>query len=165
MSAVYWVVGAVALQRLVELVIARRNTARLMASGAVEVAGDIYPALVLLHVLWLASMLVFVAPGTPPNWIWLAGYVALQGMRVWTMASLGRFWTTRLVSVPDAPIVRSGPYRFLRHPNYLVVAAEIALLPLAFEEYEISIIFTICNGLLLAYRIKLEDRSLAVRNG
>ena len=165
MSAVYWVVGAVALQRLVELVIARRNTARLMASGAVEVAGDIYPALVLLHVLWLGSILVFVAPGTPPNWILLAGYVALQGVRVWAMASLGRFWTTRLVSVPDAPIVRSGPYRFLRHPNYLVVAVEIALLPLVFGKYEISLVFAIVNALLLARRIKLEDRSLAMRNG
>ena len=163
MSAVYWVVGSVALQRLVELVIARRNTARLMASGAVEVAGDIYPALVLLHVLWLGSILIFAPSGAQPNWMWLAGYVALQGMRIWTMASLGRFWTTRLVSVPGAPIVRSGPYRFLRHPNYLVVAVEIALLPLVFGEYEISLLFTVLNALLLARRIKVEDHALALR--
>jgi methyltransferase len=165
MSAVYWVVGAVALQRLVELVIARRNTARLMASGAVEVAGDIYPALVLLHVFWLGAIVVFVPPGTPPNWILLTGYIALQGVRIWTMASLGRYWTTRLISAPDAPVVRSGPYRFLRHPNYWVVAAEIALLPLVFGEYEISLIFTICNAILLSHRIKLENRSLALREG
>jgi methyltransferase len=79
------------------------------------------------------------------------------------MASLGRFWTTRLISMPHAPVVRSGPYRFLRHPNYLVVVAEIALLPLVFGLASISIIFTVLNGLLLALRIKVEDRALAAR--
>ena len=163
MSAVYWVVGAVALQRLAELGIARRNTARLLAAGAVEVSGDIYPALVLLHVLWLGSLVAFVPAGTIPNWPLLAGYVALQGVRIWTMAALGRFWTTRIITLRDGPVVRSGPYRFLRHPNYLVVAVEIALLPLVFGAYEISLIFTIFNTIFLAQRIKLEDRALAPR--
>jgi len=163
MSAVYWVVGAVALQRLVELIIARRNTARLIQSGAVEVSGDIYPALVLLHVAWLVSILAFAPGGGTPNWPVLAGYIALQGFRIWTMAALGRFWTTRIISLPGAPVVRSGPYRFLRHPNYLVVAAEIALLPLVFSLYLISFVFTVLNSLFLAQRIRLEDRTLAPR--
>lgn len=163
MIAVYGVVGAVALQRLAELAVARHNTQRLKAAGAVEVAGDGYPAIVALHIAWLGAILVFAPPDAMPNWPVLAAYSALQVARYWTMASLGRFWTTRLITLPAAPLVRRGPYRFVRHPNYLVVAAEIALLPLSFGLWELSIVFTVLNGFLLLRRIKLEDRVLMSR--
>ena len=165
MSALYWIVGAVALQRLAELILARRNTRRLIADGAVQVAGDIYPALVILHLAWLGAMLALVPPATPPDWGVLAVYVALQGVRLWTMASLGRFWTTRLIAVPHAPVVRTGPYRYVRHPNYLIVAAEIFLLPAVFNAWAICIAFSIVNAALLSQRIRLEERTLAIRGG
>jgi methyltransferase len=163
MNAVYWVVGAVALQRLIELTIARRNTVRLKAAGAREVPGDNYSALVALHVAWLGAIVLFVPAGTSPDRGVLAAYAALQGVRIWTMASLGRFWTTRLVTLPGAQLVRRGPYRYLRHPNYVIVAAEIALLPLAFDAWQISLTFSIINAFLLMWRIKIENRALAVR--
>ena len=165
MNAVYWIVGAVALQRLVELIIAARNTRRLMADGALRVAGDVYPALVILHIAWLGSIVTFVPPDTSPDLGVLAAYVALQGVRYWVMASLGRFWTTRLIAVPHAPVVRAGPYRFVRHPNYLVVAAEILLLPLVFNAWAICIVFSIANAVLLSQRIRMEERTLAIRGG
>lgn len=165
MHAVYWIVGAVAAQRLVEMIVAARNTRRLMADGALQVAGDVYPALVVLHIAWLGSILAFVPPDTPPDWRVLAAYVALQGVRYWVMASLGRFWTTRLIAVPHAPVIRTGPYRFVRHPNYLVVVAEIFLLPLVFNAWAICIVFSIVNAALLSQRIRMEERTLAIRSG
>ena len=122
-----------------------------------------YPFIVLLHTAWLASMAIFIPPFTLPNW-WLLGlYVALQPLRLWTIASLGPYWTTRIITVPGAPLVRTGPYRFFRHPNYVVVCAEIAVLPLAFGAVEIAIIFSILNASLLSWRIRTEERALATR--
>lgn len=122
-----------------------------------------YPFIVLLHAAWLVSMAVFVPPQTSPNW-WLLGiYAALQPLRLWTIATLGPYWTTRIISVPGAPLVRLGPYRFVRHPNYIIVCAEIALLPLAFGAIEIAIVFSILNASLLSWRIRVEERTLTSR--
>ena len=124
-----------------------------------------YPFIVLLHAAWLVGMAVLIPPSTPPNW-WLLGlYAALQPLRVWTIATLGPYWTTRIISVPGAPLVRRGPYRFVRHPNYVVVCAEIALLPLAFGAIEIAIVFSILNASLLSWRIRVEERTLTPRRG
>jgi len=159
----YLVLGLVALQRLGELIWSRRNERRLRAAGAIEAGRGHYPLLVLLHASWLAAMLLLIPPDTRPDPWWLAVYVAVQGLRLWTMASLGRFWTTRVLSLPDAPLVGRGPYRWLRHPNYLVVVAEIALLPLAFQAPAIALIFSALNLILLAIRIRVEDAALAPR--
>ena len=153
----------VALQRVVELIYAQRNTERLLAEGGIEVGASHYALIVVLHAAWLVTMAVVIPPYTPPNW-WLIGlYVLLQPLRVWTIASLGAYWTTRIITVPSAPLIRRGPYRFFRHPNYVVVSAEIAVLPLAFHAYEIAIIFSILNAALLSYRIRLEERALLAR--
>jgi len=163
-ESVLWIVLAlVALQRIVELFYSARNTRLLLAAGGIEIGAAQYPFIVLLHTAWLASMAVLIPPATPPNWWLLAAYAALQPLRVWTIATLGPYWTTRIITVPGAPLVRRGPYRFLRHPNYVIICAEIALLPLAFGATEIAIVFSILNASLLSWRIRVEERTLALR--
>jgi methyltransferase len=154
----------VAMQRLLELVKARRNTARLLARGAREVAAGHYPLIVGLHALWLVALMIWVlAHPALINWGCLALYVIAQAARLWTLASLGPYWTTRIITLPGAPLVRRGPYRFLRHPNYAVVALEIALLPLALGAWPLAVAFSILNALVLRIRLRAENAALAAR--
>jgi methyltransferase len=147
-------------QRLAELGIAKRNTAELMARGAVEHGAGHYPAMVLMHTAWLIGLWLFAA-GLEPN-LPLAGlYLALQAFRVWTLASIGRRWTTRIIVVPGETLVARGPYRFMRHPNYAVVVAEIFVLPLVFGLNAWAILFSLLNAAMLAVRIGEEERALA----
>jgi len=162
--SVLWVVLAlVAAQRLAELAYARRNTRALLAEGAYETGARHYPFLVGLHALWLLSLAVFVPADQTPSWSLLAVFVVLQALRVWVLFSLGRFWTTRVITLPGAPLIRRGPYRLVKHPNYLVVAAEILVLPLAFGAWEIAVIFSLANAVILALRIRCEERELNPR--
>jgi methyltransferase len=131
-----------------------------MARGAVEVAPGHYPAIVLLHAAWLAG-LWWLAWDRAVVLPWLAVFVALQAARVWVLASLGARWTTRIVVVPGETLVRTGPYRFMAHPNYAVVAGEIAVLPLAFGLPWYAVAFTVLNAAVLALRIRAENRALA----
>jgi methyltransferase len=153
------VLALVTLQRLAELALARRNTRRLLAQGAVEVAPGHYPAVVALHAAWLSALWVLALPSVPDLAL-LAAFGVMQIGRAWVLAELGSRWTTRIVVVPGAPLVRSGPYRFLRHPNYLIVAGEILLLPLAFGLPLVAIVFSTLNGLVLFVRIQAEDAAL-----
>jgi methyltransferase len=160
----YIVLGLVAVQRVAELIYSARNTQRLRARGGIEHGAVQYPFFVLLHTAWLATMAVLIPSHTTPNW-WLLGlYAALQPFRAWTILSLGQYWTTRIIAVPGAPRVRRGPYRIFRHPNYVVVCAEIAILPLAFGAVEIAIVFSILNASLLSWRIRVEERALVSRS-
>jgi methyltransferase len=118
---------------------------------------------VLLHAAWLASLALFVPASAPASWPLLAVFAVLQLGRVWVIASLGRHWTTRLIVLPGRPLARSGPYRFINHPNYLIVAAEIAVLPLAFGAVAIAAVFSAANLALLARRVSVEERALAPR--
>lgn len=163
MTPAQWVLGFVLVQRLLELLWAQRNTRRLLDEGAVEHAPEQYPFFVLLHASWLVAIVFAVPPEAPINGGWLAVYGVLQVARVWVMASLGRFWTTRIITLPGAPLVARGPYRFVRHPNYLVVAGEIAVLPLVFDLWLVAALFTAANALLLRQRIAAEDAALAAR--
>jgi methyltransferase len=149
----------VTLQRLGELLLARRNTQRLLARGAVEAGAEHYPVLVGLHAAWLAG-LWWAAWDRPADLIWFGLYLVLQALRVWTIASLGERWTTRIISLPDAPLVRRGPYRFLPHPNYVVVACEIAVLPLVFHLWTYALVFSVLNASILWIRIRIENRAL-----
>jgi len=152
------------LQRLVELAIASRNTRALLAEGAYEVGRGHYPAIVFLHVAWLAALWLLVLLGDFEFEPWAAiAYLAVQGLRLWTLKSLGRYWTARIIVVPDAPLVRAGPYRYLRHPNYIVVILEIALLPLAVGSWPIALGFSIVNAIVLAWRIRVENETFSVR--
>ena len=157
------IVLLVAAQRIVELAIANRNTRRLLAMGAHEVGAKHYPFIVALHATWLAALFILTPGGTMIDLSLLGAFALLQVGRVWVMASLGSFWTTRIITLPDAPLVRRGPYRLLRHPNYVIVALEIPLLPLALDNWAIAIFFTIINILLLVIRMQSEDAALAPR--
>ena len=163
MTALYWTLGLVALQRLIELAHAHRNTARLRRLGAMEADAGAYPLYVLLHAGWLISLAISIPAATPPNWLLIGLFALLELGRIWVLASLGRYWTTRIITLPDAPLVRTGPFRYLRHPNYLLVAAEIAVLPLAFGAVAIAATFSTLNLMLLARRIRIEERVLAPR--
>jgi methyltransferase len=162
--SVLWIVlGLVAVQRGIELVYASRNTRRLLAAGGVEIGARHYPLFVLLHASWLIAMAVVIPAQTPPNW-WLLGlFGVLQALRVWVVRTLGPYWTTRIISVPNAPLVRGGPYRFFRHPNYLVVVGEIAVLPLAFGAVWIAFVFSLLNAALLVLRTRVEENALTTR--
>jgi methyltransferase len=164
-TALYWTLGLVALQRLIELTHARSNTVRLRRLGAVEADAGGYPLYVLLHAGWLASLAVFVSATTSPYWSLIGVFALLQLGRIWVIVSLGRYWTTRIITLPDAPLVRTGPFQYLRHPNYLLVVAEIAVLPLAFGAAAIATTFSALNLVLIARRIRIEERVLAPRRG
>jgi methyltransferase len=162
-SVLYAVLILVAIQRLAELLYAERNTRALRARGAIEIAAWQHPWFVVLHSAWLVALLLFVPRDMVPNWWLLGAFFILQCGRLWVIATLGRYWTTRIITLPDAPLVRGGPYRFVRHPNYTIVVLEIALLPLAFGAVWIAIAFSLLNGALLAVRIRAEDAALASR--
>jgi methyltransferase len=157
------IVLLVAAQRLAELAVAQRNTKRLLAAGAREEGAAHYPLFVLLHAGWLVALFALTPADAPVDAWLLALFVLLQAGRVWVIASLGRYWTTRVVTLPGAPLVRRGPYRWVRHPNYLVVAGELAVLPLAFGEIGLAVLFTLLNVPLTLHRIRVEESALAPR--
>lgn len=149
----------VTLQRLGELLLASRNTRRLLARGGHEVGRSHYPVMVLLHASWLLGLWVL-AWDRPIAWPWLAIFLVLQVGRLWVIATLGGRWTTRVIVLPGAPLVRHGPFRFASHPNYIVVAGEIAALPLAFGLVSFAVAFSLLNAAMLAYRIRCEAAAL-----
>ncbi|GGC82777.1 isoprenylcysteine carboxyl methyltransferase family protein [Chelatococcus reniformis] len=160
MSLTVIVLALVTAQRLGELALARRNTRALLARGGVEVAPGHYPAIVAVHAAWLAGLWLL-APAQPVDPRWLAAFVVLQALRVWVLATLRERWTTRIIVLPDTPLVRTGPYRLLSHPNYAVVIGEIAALPLAFGLPVFAGIFSLLNAAVLAVRIRAEQAALA----
>jgi methyltransferase len=154
----------VAMLRLGEVLVARRNTRRLLAQGAVEHGSGHYPLIVALHLAWLWTIASLPAE-SPLYPLPLAFFALLQPIRLWILLSLGRRWTTRVIVLPRAPLVRRGPYRWLRHPNYLIVALEIPLLPLAFGAWPIAAVLGLSNLALLAWRIGVEARALRAVGG
>ncbi|WP_038952043.1 isoprenylcysteine carboxyl methyltransferase family protein [Bradyrhizobium japonicum] len=147
------ILGAITLQRVGELVISRANTRKLLARGAVEVAPRHYPSIITVHAAWLLSLWVF-GRDQPVNVVALAGYLILQCLRFWVIWTLGSRWTTRIIVLPEQPLVSAGPYRFLSHPNY-------AVLPLVLGLPLLAIVFTILNAAVLAIRIRAENLALA----
>lgn len=145
--------------RLAELVLARRNTAALRRIGAVEVAAGHYPAIVALHAAWIGTLWVWGA-AQPVIFGWLIVFLALQAARIWVLATLGRRWTTRILVVPGETLVARGPYRYVAHPNYLVVIGEIAVLPLTFGLPWVAVVFTVLNAAVLFVRIRAENEAL-----
>jgi len=154
------ILALVTLQRIGELVLSRHNTARLIARGAVEIGANHYPLVVAVHAAWLIALWIC-GRDQDVNLVALALFVALQGFRVWILATLGPRWTTRIIVPPGEPLVAAGPYKYFSHPNYAVVAAEIALLPLALHLPWLALIFTALNAAVLAIRIRVEARALS----
>jgi methyltransferase len=160
MTAPLVILALVTLQRLAELVIARRNTKALLARGAHEASPGHYPLIVAVHASWLA-VLWWLAPGKPILWPLIGLFILLQLGRLWVLATLGPRWTTRIIVVPGERLVARGPFRFVRHPNYLVVIGEIAVLPLAFGLWQVALAFSLLNAAALAIRIRAEENALA----
>ena len=153
------ILALVTLQRLGELWLSNRNTRRLLAKGAREHSPAHYPLIVAVHLLWLVT-LWWLAPTRPVDGFWLAFFVAIEIFRIWVLATLGPRWTTRIIVLPGAPLVRRGPYRFVNHPNYLVVVLEIAVLPLVFGLWQVAVVFSFLNAAVLSIRIRAENRAL-----
>jgi methyltransferase len=154
------VLGVVTLSRVAELFVARANTRRLLAAGGYEVGPGHYPLIVALHACWLAT-LWWLAPGCRVSLPLLALFGLVELGRIWVLLSLGSRWTTRIIVVPGETLVRRGLYRFLNHPNYAVVVAEIALLPLVFGLWRVALVFTLLNAAGLTVRIREENRALS----
>ena len=154
----------VTVERLLELVVARRNTRRLVSEGAYEVGASHYILIIVLHAAWLVSLWLF-APGRPIVGVMLALFGVVQILRFWTLLSIGRRWTTRILIVPGETPVAKGPYRFLSHPYYVVVICEIFLLPAAFGLWEMAILFSMINAAVLMIRIPAETSALRQGRG
>ena len=149
----------VTLERLAELWLARRNTKALIAGGAVEFAPGHYPLIVLLHAFWLAGLWALGWQNSVHN-VWLVIFLLLQFLRVWVLATLGSRWTTRIIVLPGLPLIARGPYRWLSHPNYVVVIGEIAVLPLCLGLPWYALAFSIANAAVLTIRIRAENAAL-----
>ncbi|MCM3879806.1 MAG: hypothetical protein ND807_06845 [Vicinamibacterales bacterium] len=165
MNRAYLVLLLVALQRLAEVALSSRNERALRARGGVEAGRGHYPFILLLHTSWLVAIVAGLTPESPIHWVPLAFFGMMQALRAWIIRTLGPFWTTRVMTIPGEPLIRTGPYRFVRHPNYLVVIGEIALLPLVFGQLRNAVIFSILNLAMVSWRIKVEDAALEPRAG
>ncbi|MBN6189303.1 isoprenylcysteine carboxyl methyltransferase [Aneurinibacillus sp. BA2021] len=160
----YVVFTLLLMQRLLELRVAKRNQAWMEQRGGIEIGAGHYPLMVLLHVGFLISLWGEAAwRGYPLSAGWPligAALLIIQAVRYWAIVSLGPYWNTRILFVPGAEVVQRGPYRFLRHPNYTVVALEIALFPLLFQAYVTCVLFSLLNAAMLRHRIRVEEQGL-----
>jgi len=156
--------AAVILERGLELRLSERNARRALARGGAEHGRGHYPAMVAMHAAFLAACaaeaLAFSEPPPPVALLAAAGAVLAQGLRWWAVAALGERWSTRVVVLPGVPPVTTGPYRWLRHPNYLAVALEVACLPLAWGSWRTALLFSLVNAAVLRVRIRAEERAL-----
>lgn len=162
-TLVTWVMVYIVVQRLTELIYANRNTARLLSEGGAEHGADHYQYFIFLHSAWIAIIALMVDPQHIIHPAMLAIFVASQILRVWTLASIGRWWTTRIISAPHFDRVERGPYRFVPHPNYLVVVLEVAIVPLMLGLPWVALVFSILNAILLRHRIAIENSVLSER--
>ena len=160
MTAAAILLALVTLERLAELWLARRNTRALVAHGAIEFSPGHYPLIVLLHALWLAGLWWF-GWDRPLNMAWLVVFALLQVLRVWVLATLGPRWTTRIIVQPGLALVATGPYKWISHPNYVVVVGEIAVLPLCLGLPWFALTFSVANAAVLTIRIRAENAALA----
>lgn len=160
----YLFILIVIFQRFAELIVARRNERWLLAQGAYEVGAKHYPHMLALHTSFFIVLLLEITwkkPSLSPLFpIFFLLFVIVQGLRIWCIHSLGRFWNTKIFILPDAPVIRKGPYRFMRHPNYCIVSLEILLLPFMLQAYFTAFIFTVLNAIILSVRIPIEERAL-----
>ncbi|MEQ2528610.1 isoprenylcysteine carboxylmethyltransferase family protein [Bacillaceae bacterium CLA-AA-H227] len=159
-----WLIVIIILQRLIELFIARKNEAWMMSQGGVEVGQSHYRYMVILHICFFISLLLevfFFNRTSSSAWpILLIGFIFTQIGRVWVILSLGRYWNTKIIVLPQANVVKKGPYQFLKHPNYVIVSLELIIIPLMFQAYFTAVLFTLLNILILSIRIPAEEKAL-----
>ncbi len=158
-TATFLFLAFIIVQRLSELVIAKVNTKRLLARGAYEVGARHYPVMVAMHSIWIGCLLFF-GYGEAVSYGWLAIFALLQVLRIWILGTLGARWTTRIIIMPE-PLVVRGPFRFLKHPNYILVVAEIVVAPMVLGLVWVAVVFTLLNAAMLWVRISVEGHALA----
>ncbi|MFI5263362.1 MAG: isoprenylcysteine carboxyl methyltransferase family protein [Candidatus Kapaibacterium sp.] len=148
------------IQRISELFLAKKNESWLREHGAREYGEKHYPFIVVLHVFFIACLIVeyIWRPETSFDSIFLLFYFLLLAGKIWTVASLGKYWNTKIFRIPGSQVVRKGPYKFVRHPNYIIVICEFIVVPLIFHLYYSMVIFSLLNGLMLRVRIREENR-------
>jgi methyltransferase len=158
-------VGLLAVQRIAELVYSHRNASRLRAQGAIEAGREHYPLIVALHVAFYVSLILermYLISGWPRQWpFWLALLALAELLRAWVLKTLGPRWTTRILVVPGSERIRTGPYRYLRHPNYLAIVLEFLSIPMLAGAYRTALVFSVLNLLVLRIRIREEEKALA----
>ncbi|MFJ8237772.1 isoprenylcysteine carboxyl methyltransferase family protein [Ureibacillus sp. NPDC094379] len=158
------IVSFVIAQRLIEVSVAKRNEKRMLRKGAYEVGASHYPIMILLHVSFFISLIIEVLlvdrPLSPIFLLLFIIFLGTQALRIWCLSTLGEYWNTKIIILPGANVVKKGPYKYIRHPNYLVVCIEILLLPTMFQAYFTAIIFTLLNFIMLSVRIPMEEKAL-----
>lgn len=164
---IYWFscwFAVTAMQRLLELRLAQRNAELLRKEGGYEVGADHYRTIVLLHFCFFSALLLEFGLRRPPLALWMLGplaiFLLLQVVRAWCIHSLGKYWNTRIIVIPGMTLVRKGPYRFLKHPNYVVVTLELLFFPLMFGCFATALLFPLLNVLVLRKRIAVEEQAL-----
>jgi methyltransferase len=157
-------ISFIILLRLGELLLSKRNEKWLLQNHAVEYGKKHYPFIVVLHVLFIISILFeyYTQQPMPCNLFFLFSYFILLAFKVWVIVSLGKFWNTKIYRVPNTPLVKKGAYKYLKHPNYLIVMAEIFIIPLVFHLYQTALVFSVLNLIMLSVRIKEENKALKV---
>ena len=157
-------VSFVILLRIGELLLSKRNEKWLLRNDAVEYGNEHYPFIVALHVVFILSLILEYSTRQPTSYslFFLIVYFLLLAFKSWVMLSLGKFWNTKIYRIADVPLITKGPYKYFKHPNYLVVIGEIAVIPLAFHLYYTTLTFTVLNTIMLTVRIKEENKALQV---
>lgn len=157
-------ISFIMLQRLVELVIAKRNEKWMINHGGIEVGQAHYRLMVSIHVLFFLVLMLEVnllRRETSPIWpLLLTMFIATQIGRIWVIKSLGKYWNTKIIILPEGKVVKNGPYRFLKHPNYVIVTLELIIIPLMFQAFATAVLFTILNIFILSIRIPAEEKAL-----
>jgi len=148
------------IQRLSELFIARRNEKWLLSQGAIQYGQEHYPFMIALHTLFIVSIIVEYMLRSQPgiDWLFLAIFLVILSFKFWALSSLGKYWNTKIYRIPGVYPVKKGPYKFLKHPNYIEVVCEIAIIPLVFHLYYTAVIFSVLNAVMLTVRIKVENK-------
>ncbi|MDG5472712.1 isoprenylcysteine carboxylmethyltransferase family protein [Jeotgalibacillus sp. ET6] len=161
---IYLIIILVVVQRLAELIAAKRNEQWMREQGAFEAGASHYPYMLALHIGFFLSLLaetLFFDRPLSPFWpLLLPLFLAAQAFRIWCLRSLGRFWNTKILILPDAEVVRKGPYKWIKHPNYLVVTVELLILPLLLQAYATAVLFSLLNAVMLSVRIPVEEKAL-----
>ncbi|KAB2333619.1 isoprenylcysteine carboxyl methyltransferase family protein [Bacillus mesophilum] len=164
MNVFYIVFSLIVLQRLCELFVAKHNEKWMKERGALEFGQAHYPFIVLLHTAFFISLLgetVFLENSVSSLWkILLPMFILLQAGRIWALFSLGRYWNTKIIVMPNAEAVRKGPYKWIKHPNYVIVALELMVIPLLFQAYMTFVLFTLLNIGMMMIRIPAEEKAL-----
>lgn len=161
----YLLFTVIAIQRTVELFIARRNEKWMKSKGAKEYGQKHYKLMVTIHLLFFVSLLVEkIFAQKPLNEYWIGLFIIFlitQAGRVWVITSLGRYWNTKIIVLPEADVIVKGPYKYIKHPNYFIVTVELIVIPLMFNAYWTLFIFALLNQFILSIRIPIEEKALA----